>query len=107
MAGPPMPMLLLRVAMMTSQQPSSAALPAKQRPDTTPTSGTRPLSLANCTVEGIVEAGHAWEPVGVAGPPAAAFGSNSTSGRRNCSATSNMRSVLRWLIWPCVPASTV
>jgi hypothetical protein len=32
MAGPPMPMLLPRVAMMASQQPSSAALPAKQRP---------------------------------------------------------------------------
>ena len=32
MAGPPMPMLLSRVAMITSQQPSSAALPAKQRP---------------------------------------------------------------------------
>ena len=31
-AGPPMPMLALSVAMITSQQPSSAALPAKQRP---------------------------------------------------------------------------
>ena len=36
-AGPPMPMLLPAVAMITSQQPSSAALPAKQRPATMPT----------------------------------------------------------------------
>ena len=33
--------------MMTSQQPSSAALPAKQRPETMPTSGTSPLSPPN------------------------------------------------------------
>ena len=33
--------------MMTWQHPSSAALPAKQRPDTTPTSGTFPLSAPN------------------------------------------------------------
>jgi hypothetical protein len=41
-----MPMLLPSVAMITSLQPSSAALPAKQRPDTIPTTGTRPLSRA-------------------------------------------------------------
>ncbi len=46
MAGPPMPMLLWRVAMMTSLQPSSAALPAKQRPATMPTTGTWPFSRA-------------------------------------------------------------
>ena len=46
-AGPPMPMFEPSVAMITSQQPSSAALPAKQRPDTMPTSGTSPLSSAN------------------------------------------------------------
>ena len=44
MAGPPMPMLASGVAMITWQHPSRAALPAKQRPETTPTSGTRPLS---------------------------------------------------------------
>ena len=33
--------------MITSQQPSSAALPAKQRPEVMPTSGTRPLSRPN------------------------------------------------------------
>ena len=32
------------VAMITSQQPSSAALPAKQRPELMPTSGTSPLT---------------------------------------------------------------
>ena len=41
-AGPPMPMFEFSVAMITSQQPSSAALPAKQRPELMPTSGTRP-----------------------------------------------------------------
>ncbi len=45
-AGPPMPILESTVAMMTSQQPSSAALPAKQYPDVMPTSGTSPLSRA-------------------------------------------------------------
>ena len=44
MAGPPMPMFESAVAMMTSQQPSSTALPAKQRPEVMPTSGTSPLS---------------------------------------------------------------
>ena len=33
--------------MITSQQPSSAALPAKQRPEAIPTRGTSPLSRAN------------------------------------------------------------
>ena len=45
-AGPPMPMFEPAVAMTTSQQPSMAALPAKQRPDVMPTSGTRPLTAA-------------------------------------------------------------
>ena len=43
-AGPAMPIEELRVATIRSQQPSSAALPAKQRPDVIPTSGTRPES---------------------------------------------------------------
>ena len=41
-----MPIEAFSVAMMTSQQPSSAALPAKQRPETMPTSGTSPDSSA-------------------------------------------------------------
>jgi hypothetical protein len=40
MAGPPMPILLSLVAMITSHIPSSAALPAKLGPATTPTRGT-------------------------------------------------------------------
>ena len=41
-----MPMLASGVAMMTWQHPSSAALPAKQRPDTMPTRGTTPAQPA-------------------------------------------------------------
>ena len=44
MAGPPMPIDEFLVAITTSQQPSSAALPAKQRPELMPTSGATPLS---------------------------------------------------------------
>ena len=59
--------------MMTWQHPSSAALPAKQRPDTTPTSGTLPLERAE-QGEGLgVESGHD-RHVGVAGASAAALG---------------------------------
>ena len=68
-----MPMLASGVAMMTSQVPASAALPAKQRPETIDTSGTWPLSAPSDTKCRHVEArdvGH----VGVAGPAAAAFG---------------------------------
>ena len=43
-AGPPMPILVLRVAITTSQQPTRAALPAKQRPETIAIIGTRPES---------------------------------------------------------------
>jgi hypothetical protein len=42
-----MPMFEPSVAMTTSQQPSSAALPAKHRPDVMPTSGTSPLRRPN------------------------------------------------------------
>ena len=62
-----------RVAMITSQQPSSAALPAKQRPATMPTTGTWPLSrakLAKVVTCRPATTGH----VGVARPAAAAFG---------------------------------
>ena len=59
--------------MMTWQHPSSAALPAKQRPDTTPTSGTWPLERAEQR-EGLgVEPGDDGH-VGVARAPAAALG---------------------------------
>ena len=42
-----MPIDVPEVAMMTSQQPSSAALPAKHHPEAMPTIGTRPLSAPN------------------------------------------------------------
>ena len=45
-AGPPMPMFESAVAMITSQHPSSDALPAKQKREVTPTRGTRPDSRA-------------------------------------------------------------
>ncbi len=72
-AGPPMPIELSRVAMMTSQQPSSAALPAKQRPATMPTSGTRPLRRAKLAKVVHVQAGDD-RHVDVARPAAAALG---------------------------------
>ena len=81
MAGPPMPMLASGVAMMTSQQPSSAALPAKQRPETTPTSGTSPLSApkrAKASVSRPVTTAMSVSP-GRPPPPSA----KSTTGRRS------------------------
>ena len=67
-----MPMLASGVAMITSHMPTSAALPAKQRPDTIDTSGTRPLSGQR--PEGRhVQPGHAGD-VGVARAATAAFG---------------------------------
>ncbi len=68
-----MPMFEPSVAMITSQQPSSAALPAKQYPLVTPTSGTSPLSCANIVEREAVEPGDR-RAVGVARPSAAAFG---------------------------------
>ena len=85
-----MPTLVSRVAMITSQQPSRAALPAKQRPETTPTSGTRPLSFANCAKVGTsrpVTPSRSVSP-GLPPPPSA----NRTSGMRWRSAIVNRRS---------------
>ena len=73
-----MPMLRVSVAMITSQQPSSAALPAKQRPATMPTSGTWPESAANwrrCDRRGRRRSGMSVSP-GRPPPPSA----NSTTG---------------------------
>ena len=95
--GPPMPMFEPAVAITTSQQPRRTALPAKQRPDVIPTSGTRPLRRAKN--EGHhVKAGHA-PGVGVPGrPPPPSV--KTTTGSRSRSATSNRRSFFRW---PCKP----
>ena len=72
-AGPPMPMFESFVAITTSQQPSSAALPAKHGPETTPTSGHQPAELAEVVERHAVEPGDA-RAVRVARPPAAALG---------------------------------
>ena len=100
-----MPMLLLLSEMITSQQPRKAALPAKQRPETMPTTGTSPLSSAKAANEGWIRPeidGMSTSP-GRPPPPSA----KSTSGSSSRSATSTMRSVFTWLRLPCVPASTV
>ena len=68
-----MPTLASGVAMTTWQHPSRAALPAKQRPDTTPTRGTRPLSAPNSAKASVSRPGHDGH-VGVTGPPPAALG---------------------------------
>ena len=86
-AGPPMPIVEFLVAMITSQQPRSAALPAKQRPELMPTSGTTPLSLPEDMEGHGVEAGHRLH-VGVARPPAAAFGEEH---QRQCAAARRSR----------------
>ena len=100
-----MPMLLARVAIMTSTQPSSAALPAKQRPCTMPTTGTLPDSAANWLKVWLFRPatiGMSTSP-GRPPPPSA----NSTTGNRNWCASPSMRSFLWWLRMPWVPASTV
>ena len=68
-----MPMLESSVAITTSQQPRIAALPAKQYPDVTPTSGTVPGQLGEPEKGEAVEPAHT-ECVGVTRPPAAALG---------------------------------
>ena len=84
------------VAMMTSQQPSSAALPAKHRPDTMPTSGTRPDSRPKVWNVGTSRPDTVAESVSPGRPPPPS--ANSTTGSRCRSASSSMRSVLRWLL---------
>ncbi len=89
-----MPMLASAVAITTSQQPSSAALPAKQRPEAMPTSGTRALSrpkrlnARQSSPDTTVVSVSPGRP-----PPPSA---NSTTGRRSADASSNRRSFLRW-----------
>ena len=100
-----MPMLLASVAMITSAQPSSAALPAKQRPCTMPTTGTLPDS-ARELAEGVVVQARDDGHVDVAGPAAAAFGEQHDR-QPELVRQPSMRSVLWWLRMPCVPASTV
>ncbi|MNN47886.1 hypothetical protein D3C81_1623280 [compost metagenome] len=105
MAGPAMPMLADLSAMMTSQQPRKAALPAKQRPETMPTTGTLPLSSAKAANDGWYSPDTEGKSTSPGRPPPPS--PNSTSGSSSRSATSTMRSVLIWLRLPCVPAITV
>ena len=104
-AGPPMPMLLPRVATIRSQQPSSAALPAKQRPAAMPSSGTRPDRRAKLAKVGTCRPATMGMSVSPGRPPPPS--ANSTSGRRSSCAMPSSRSVFWWLRRPCVPASTV
>ena len=69
-AGPPIPMFERIAAMTTSQHPSNEALPAKHLPEVTPTSGTSPLSFGKSWNDRVL----CDATVGVARPPAAAFG---------------------------------
>ena len=85
-----MPMLASSVAITTSQQPSSAALPAKQFPEAIPTSGTSPLRRANrlkARQSRPATIGASTSP-GRPPPPSA----NSTTGSLRRSASSNSRS---------------
>ena len=96
-----MPRLDPLVAMMTSQAPISAALPAKQNPDTTPISGTWPTSRDMCQ--------NVWQssPL-VAGPSVSTPrppppSPKTMTGRRLRSASRRKRSVLACPILPWVP----
>ena len=100
-----MPMFEFAVAITTSQQPSSAALPAKQRPELIATSGTSPDSAPKSW--NVVQSRPA-TPVpsvspGRPPPPSVKI----TTGSRHDAASSNRRSFLRWFWMPWVPASTV
>ena len=88
-----MPMLASGVAMMMSQQPSSAALPAKQLPDAMPMRGTSPdrrAHNANAMVSSPATIGWSVSP-GRPPPPSV----KNTVGRRSLSMTSKSRSFLR------------
>ena len=104
-AGPLMPTKLARVAMMTSAQPSRAALPAKHRPCTMPTTGTLPESAANWLKVWLLRPATMGMSVSPGRPPPPS--ANSTTGSRCLCAMPSIRSVLWWLRMPCVPASTV
>ncbi len=86
-----MPMLAFSVAMITSQQPSSEALPAKQRPVVMPIIGTSPLSCANRANVVVLSPPMPSVSPGRPPPPSA----NSTIGIWPLSATPIIRSVLR------------
>ena len=100
-----MPMFESSVAMTTSQHPRIAALPAKQYPALTPTSGTSPDSSAKYR-NAIVSRPDAPMPSVSPGRPPPPSVKN-TIGRRSRLDSSKRRSFLRWFCMPCVPARTV
>ena len=83
-AGPPMPMLVSAVAMITSQQPSSDALPAKQRPETIADQRHQARAAGakwwNVGCRARMKPPHVGRRRGRPPPPSA----NSTSGMRPC-----------------------
>ena len=106
MAGPPMPMLLLRVAMITSQQPSSAALPAKQRPLHDADHRHLAVQPREAGEGGYVQAGDD-RHVDVARAGRRRLRRTAPPAAGSASARPSMRSVFWWLRMPWVPASTV
>jgi len=97
-AGPPIPILEFFVAIIVSQHPSNAALPAKQYPETIPTNGDLPLRPANIlnVVKSRPATPFASVSPGLPPPPSA----NKTIGRRHLSAILSIRSIFLWFIIP-------
>ena len=91
--------------MMTSQQPSSAAFPAKQRPDAMPTVGTRPESAAKPRKLGVSRPATVGTSMSLGRPPPPS--AKSTTGTRHCAESASIGSSFLWLIQPWVPAKTV
>ena len=100
-----MPMLELRVAMVTSQQPQKTALPAKQRPEAMPIRGARPLSWAKARKVGTSRPVTPTPSVSPGRPPPPS--ANQMIGSRSRSASAIIRSVFLWFMVPWVPARTV
>jgi hypothetical protein len=99
-----MPMLLSRVAMITSQQPSRARCRRSSGPATMPTTGHLAVEPREAGEGGDVQAGDDGH-VGVAGPAAAALGEQHRPAAGALSASPSRRSVFWWLRKPLRPAA--
>ena len=95
-----MPIALSLVAISTSHMPARLACPANARPGRIPTVGTSPDRRAKITKVGAEPLPSTFMSCGRAPPPS----SQQITGRRFCSAWSNMRLILAWLLALCVPA---
>ena len=100
-----MPRFEDRVATIRSAHPASAALPAKQRPLTIATVGTRPDNRANNAKASASNQEPPRLSVSPGRPPPPS--AKTTTGRPSRSASAKSRSFLVWLAWPWVPARTV